>query len=354
MHLYFKVAVCAALMSVTIGACSRGDDEPGVSNGGGGAPAVAPEYPSISDMLATDDGPTVRVGPIGDAMAPAPPPAWVVGSSPFGVTCETDADCADGLTCLTEDSSDWLGGGAPSGYCSLDCKADPQICSTYDPLGVCLVASDTGNSYCFEGCFQGEPFEGETKCHDRQDLVCAAFGFSSACVPSCGTHEVCGERSCDIRRGVCTDESWEGMPIGTRCDRNYSPCEALCLDFGRDVLLCSGFCTYGQPGQCGNALDATPGGGDPLCIPMSSFAAKGDGGVCLQGCNCDSECASIGMRCKAWDDPEQAEDYGTNGLCYPEEFLDIPAPDAGSDAGTIGIPCSVPAPVSDAGTDAGD
>jgi hypothetical protein len=120
------------------------------------------------------------------------------------------------------------------------------------------------------------------------------------------------------------------------------------------VLLCSGFCTYGQPGQCGNALDATPGGGDPLCIPMSSFAAKGDGGVCLQGCNCDSECASIGMRCKAWDDPEQAEDYGTNGLCYPEEFLDIPAPDAGSDAGTIGMPCSVPAPVSDAGTDAGD
>src|SRR5690349_7156151 len=43
-----------------------------------------------------------------------------------GRACQADADCGDGLTCFTSASNNFLGGGAPNGYCSLSCNDSAQ------------------------------------------------------------------------------------------------------------------------------------------------------------------------------------------------------------------------------------
>ncbi len=55
-------------------------------------------------------------------------PASDAGSVFLGRTCQRDLDCGMGLVCLLSDSQTLGGEGAPGGYCTRSCTADPSAC----------------------------------------------------------------------------------------------------------------------------------------------------------------------------------------------------------------------------------
>lgn len=268
-----------------------------------------------------------------------------VDDGDLGGPCETDSDCGGSLICLPAMGIDWVGGGPSSGYCTLPCANDATVCSAF-PGAACVTGLTEDEAYCFEGCAKGESTSA-TKCHGRADVACLQVSSTStACLPTCGSDSECPVgRYCDLFLGACVDQAPAGDPLGTACDPNATvdPCAGFCVDFGNGYAVCSGLCTVGLGiPSCGFDAD-TPG--SPVCLALLGESdSVGDGGLCLQQCNCNDECLNSDATCESWDDAELQATLGAEGLCSPP-----------SDGGATGLVCSsdqdggTTTPITDAG-----
>lgn len=238
--------------------------------------------------------------------------------SPLALPCERDSDCAEGLTCAASDGDSVLDGGPAGGYCTLECVSD-EDCAAFDPTASCEQVGVTG--LCFQTCAVGAP-GGSEKCHGRIDLACLEpiLGTTSAvCYPTCQSDDGCGERYCDLLRGVCVDEKPEGAEIGSSCDpaADDSGCEASCWPAGDDTGMCTGFCTLGDIG-C-NTIRDDVGPGEAACMLGATPNAMtiGDQGICAELCDCNDDCSGDGYFCAALAESDLKRLVGTAGFCMP-------------------------------------
>ncbi|HVJ20753.1 MAG TPA: hypothetical protein VM686_35330, partial [Polyangiaceae bacterium] len=97
----------------------------------------------------------------------------------LGAACITDAECGDGMICITRDNVDTLGGAPPSGLCTAACPceetADGLICSDdvcleHSANAYCVPFTTGDTGYCLEGCAMDQGLT--PKCHDRIEFVC--------------------------------------------------------------------------------------------------------------------------------------------------------------------------------------
>lgn len=276
----------------------------------------------------------------------------------IGAACADDEACGPGLICYTSGSNDFLGGGAPNGYCSLPCEADSE-CTTLDPSSACVVAVEGAPGVCVRTCRSLDPTSAnENKCLSRRDLACNSEAYlgiaeftgarqNGLCYPQCSSDEDCAGRSCDLARGLCVDELTAGLPIGAACTENVECSGRLCIRLGGDQGFCSAPCVLGQPIGCGFGLTAGARGAGcllPLVRGFLSTEGDGDVGFCVELCADSSECAQAdqGWSCELTEDAEAL--FNRPGIC---DAPDLPDAGAGADAGPVDA--SAPSTAGDAG-----
>jgi len=271
-----------------------------------------------------------------------------------GRACTTDAQCGAGLTCFTSNGNDFLGGGAPNGYCTINCNEDAE-CSAIDRASQCVATVEGSPGLCLRTCrsltqtatttdTRAAALQ-ENKCLGRIDLVCQSEAFLGLadytstrqpgwCYPQCGSDEDCPGRSCDLARGVCVDTPTTGLEIGARCESNAECAGRLCVSLGGGETFCSAPCVYGQPIGCGFGLNATRRGAGCILPQVQGFLGSegaGDVGLCGELCGDNAECAQAarGWTCELSTDTQAL--FNRPGLC------DAPTPsDAGADGGGSG------------------
>jgi hypothetical protein len=256
--------------------------------------------------------------------------------SAVGRRCVSDSDCPGGLSCLTSESDDYLGGGPANGYCTAPCTTDLD-CMAFDAHGICLGTSDAV-AYCVQSCTPGEVGLGEVKCQDRSDVGCDTVGGESFCRPVCRSDsdccsvedgEDCASREnirCDLGVGVCVSEAAEGKAIGEDChpEAETNGCASgMCLLLAEGYGICSALCSVGTVG-CGSDSTTPSDPGEPLCLDVFG-GSLGDVGRCGQRCDCDGDCLHSDGVC--WggpfgEDPDGKELWGTQGLCTNSGFAD--------------------------------
>jgi hypothetical protein len=247
------------------------------------------------------------------------------GSSPLGTACTSNTDCTAGFTCLKTSDNIVPGSGPPNGICTTDCSASAaaqSLCTSYD--GICVRFSETSTkSYCLESCTTGEVPIPNSKCHGREDMVCASLlpsGFG--CIPLCATDADCGSRKCDLGTGLCTDFVTPGAPIGSNCSADTDCAGAICYPFVTSDAavspgVCSAACRIGTIEGCGfrtSPLDAGPPVGACLLGPTAS--GPGDMGICAQLCDTVNDCATQDRRWTCVPDADVRAAFGHAGYCW--------------------------------------
>lgn len=270
----------------------------------------------------TDD----ETEPSGRPTPPAPPPSEPPassGPSPFGTACSRDGQCADGLTCITNDDDRFLGGGVANGYCSLECQDDGD-CSARDPNAFCLGVSET-SGFCVQGCQPGA--DSPNKCQGRGDMACDGVTLDVPfCRPMCRSDDDCGAgRSCDVGFGICVENPLEGEPIGAQCDPDLDGPEngcasGLCLPFSDTFAVCTGWCNVSEYG-CGPDSPTVETPGDPMCVwgANPGGISAGDLGFCNQRCDCDGDCLHPDAKCLLVGE-QLAGLFGASGLCVSPDW----------------------------------
>jgi hypothetical protein len=269
-----------------------------------------------------------------------------------GRACTADAQCGEGLRCFTSTANDFLGGGAPNGYCSINCNEDAE-CSAIDRASECVATVPGVDGLCLRTCRSLPQVSladntraaalQENKCLGRIDLACNSEAFLGLaefesirqpgwCYPQCGSDEDCPGRRCDLARGVCADTVTAGLPIGAPCAGDTECSGRLCVRLAGGESFCSAPCVYGQPIGCGFGLNAVRRSAGCILPQVRGFLSTegaGDVGLCGELCADSSECeqAASGWTCELSEDAETL--FDRPGLC------DAPAPpDAGADGGS--------------------
>lgn len=280
-----------------------------------------------------------------------------------GRACTTDAQCGAGLRCFTSSGNDFLGGGAPNGYCSTTCEEDAQ-CTELDRSSECVQTVPGSPALCLRTCRSLPQLSlddntravalQENKCLGRADLVCASEAFLGLaeflstrqpgwCYPQCASDEDCPGRRCDLARGVCVDTPTPGLPIGARCEGNPDCAGGLCVSFGNGNTFCSAPCVFGQPVGCGFGFNASRRSAGCILPQVRGFLSTegaGDVGLCGELCSEASECeqAASGWICELSEDA--VELFDRPGIC------DVPPP---PDGGVNGDASTGPTGDGDAG-----
>jgi hypothetical protein len=219
----------------------------------------------------------------------------------LGGPCEQDGDCTGGFTCLAA-SSDPFGdpGGPAGGYCSQTCEGNEDCPAS----GVCLVTP--GGGYCFAACTP----EASGACGGRADVQCLLVDTQAACLPVCDTGASCGERSCDIGRGLCVDApepscTSDADCVEGSCDLATGECVAAPLPCTSDADCAEGSCDLATSLCVSVACSLDDECGAQVCdaIAGSCIAAPPTpiGAACTDDIQCTGEAASA-------DDPR---------LCLP-------------------------------------
>ena len=236
----------------------------------------------------------------------APPPLAVRGS--VAAACETDAQCAKGLTCTTAAdvggpfSNGAQPGGPQNGYCSRSCNTDAE-CQAADPGAICL-GPGSGSNHCFTSCDVRAP-SFPAQCNGRDDLTCIPLSLSPAtprayCAPACQDDAACAPRFCNLATGLCQDEPHAGKPIGAGCTANGECDSAVCSTLpGQPAPVCTGLCTFESPAGCGFGAEAA--GRDAACVVTALGGGAGPG-LCSELCDVDTDCEqnAAGWTCTPW------------------------------------------------------
>ncbi len=252
-----------------------------------------------------------------------------------GMWCESDADCLNGMTCLTDGSFFFPeGGNIAQGMCTARCEAEaPEFCPTLDIQSACFInpgeegeADDVG--YCLDACVAGS----ETVCHGLPDRWCAALEAdgSGLCAPQCFNDATCGDQVCDGASGACIDEPRPGEPLGAVCGDSAECNGQICYlsEPDGEQGLCSEYCVLSPYfGNCGGSPeDEVP---EFLCWPSidqlasETGPAYGDLGLCSRTCDSDEDCGLEGFSCIEFAE-ELAADVGRLGLCQQTIFFEDP------------------------------
>jgi hypothetical protein len=218
------------------------------------------------------------------------------GTSDLGKACETDDQCAGGLTCLkSTDTALYNSGGPANGYCTLDCTGNDSVCATYG--GNCqnfaATTDDPFKGYCMLNCEYGSA-DRSNKCLGRADVGCSSDTFS--CMPVCGQDSDCPSgRLCDPGTGVCVDTLKAGDLLGSHC-QSSDTCAATCIqnqsDTGQLSTFCSGSCVLGRTDGCHYKQGSLGGASSQagFCLFGLPNAQLGDVGFCAQLCDRDNQC----------------------------------------------------------------
>lgn len=269
-------------------------------------------------------------------VTPTPPQPTTVTPTPpssgtttkLAAACSSDVDCGSGLKCLTAAGSDWLGGGAPNGFCTADCTdGGDAMCDGLTSGSLCMQT--TGGNYCVAQCTAGS--DSNPKCQGRPDVACDVITLSDAglafCRPMCRSDADCGGRKCLLGNGACVDALPGADPLGLTCDPEAAQ-NACVSGFCAGGITegtaldgyCSGLCTFGA-GGCGSTELAPAKAGDASCFPAYRGGGVGDIGLCLQTCDCDDDCDAEGFLCAQVEGA--LEQLGVTGFCF-EYDLEIP------------------------------
>jgi len=305
------------------------------------------------------------------------------GSSPLGTTCMSNTDCGGGLTCLKPTDNVVPGAGPPNGLCTLECTtmASENLCASFGGTCITLSSSPTGKSFCMEKCSTGPVTSRFSKCHGREDMVCAALeptGFG--CIPLCATDSDCGgTRKCDLGLGLCADVLTPGAPIGSPCTLDADCAGSFCYPFdispdAPSAGVCTAICRLGNQEGCRfrtGPLDAGPPVG--ACLLSAPTADVGDVGICAQLCDSVNDCTTTDSRWTCNIDQDVRVVFQHAGYCWlgtrpdgggprdasapevapetgaPETGADVP-PESGSDT-TPDSTGDTPAPPSDGPTE---
>jgi len=285
-----------------------------------------------------------------------------------GRACTEDAQCGGGLTCFTSSSNNFLGGGAPNGYCTINCSEDAE-CSAIDRSSECVVSAAGVEGLCLRTCRSLPQMSlddntravalQENKCLGRRDLACNSEAFLGLadfsglrqpgwCYPQCGSDDDCPGRRCDLARGVCVDTPTAGLPIGARCEGDAECSGRLCVRLGVDESFCSAPCVFGQSAGCGYGLGASPRGAGCFLPQVRGFLSTegaGDVGLCAELCSADADCEQLssGWTCEESGDIQSL--LNTPGLCDAPTLV----VDAGADGGGSNDASTGPVSEGDAG-----
>ncbi|HEY4106387.1 MAG TPA: hypothetical protein VGM44_20950 [Polyangiaceae bacterium] len=243
--------------------------------------------------------------------------------SALGASCTSDAECGTGLICLPPSDPDV---GPANGLCTAACTTNGDCDALSTGAGCVQFAS---NSYCLEGCAQGDPGPDlSVKCHGRLDEACAEYQGSVSsvflCAPLCAQDSDCGSGLfCDHSQGLgqCIPTKPTGDPAGTPCDPTATTnnCDGFCLQTSATgVTPVTAYCAEPCSVSAGCNFDGTK----PLgaCLgAISNPSGALDLGYCEEACGCDADCIIPGDLCQTW--PPSLSSFksglGTAGLCLP-------------------------------------
>jgi hypothetical protein len=225
-------------------------------------------------------------------------------------------------------STDINGEGPSAGFCLAPCPpgGSDSFCAGVDATAKCVTLDDKGTTstdddvvYCMPGCKIGDTKDPD-KCRSRPDSVCAEKPEGSRtgyCRPACRNDKDCAPRHCDIGTGLCGDAAPSGDSIGAACDPGNSACAGGCFPEANNYAECSGPCSYGEPGGCGQAQTTPPY--DYFCyIDGALGAGAGDLGYCARVCSCDNDCGRPDAVCEPT--PDIAGKTGRPGVCGSKMF----------------------------------
>jgi hypothetical protein len=265
----------------------------------------------------------------------------------LGARCSANAPCPNSMVCLDDSYADSSGGHVPKGLCTLDCTTDAAICGRIERGSVCAKFNDT-MSYCREGCQWG-PQDATAldpgKCHGRSEMACGytrvatgvtcpngtcggtghclsnqCYQLPPTCNPICNSDADCSAGTfCDPRSALCTDAQPPANldSIGEACSTSSSnTCAGWCVALGPHPV-CTRDCTKGVDGTCGWSGSGPASAACVLTVGLISDnggAGAGDYGVCMQLCDCPSDCAAAGLKCARLQ-AEAAARFGRAGTC---------------------------------------
>lgn len=246
----------------------------------------------------------------------------------IGAACVSDAFCRKGLNCVALTSTEIAGEGPSGGFCLAPCTAaaGDSFCAGVDATAKCVTLDDKGTPvtdddvvYCMPGCTIGDTKDPD-KCRSRPDSVCTektTGSHAGYCRPACRNDKDCAPRYCDIATGLCGDAAPSGAAIGGECGANNSACAGACFPEANGYAECSGVCSYGEPGGCGQTQTTPPY--DYFCyIDAALGAGVGDLGYCARVCTCDTDCGRPDAVCEPT--PDIAGKTGRPGVCGSKVF----------------------------------
>ncbi len=354
MHRFVGIGSIGIGLLVAVG-CGGGDEavgsgaKAGEDDGANGDPSDAGATPTSTSPTASGPAPT----------ATGLPSSMDLGMTPasLGMECETDADCGDGVTCLTEDE-DFTPGIIAGGFCTIRCEQDPEFaCGS---AGLCGTATqgtdDTADDigYCYDFCL----YTGlEAKCDDELNRVCLPINERGAgvCENKCFSDGECpGDTKCNPRPPwTCVDESEiaDAAPDGAVCTEAEDCSGGTCffLEQGAATGICMSECTMRpETAACHRDLDdSTPA--TSICMPPLVLFVQdvdvgwNDIGNCLATCEPEVGCDHEDWSCLEITNQDFLDDVGVSGVCLPSILVADDA-DAGAPA-----PVDMPAEPSGAG-----
>lgn len=248
-------------------------------------------------LRACDDDPT---DPCPDGLGcrsgqPGIPPICLPG-------CDTDAECGDGLSCLSG-SGPFLAGTCvdPDAELGGPCTSDAEC----PPSAACLESLDYPGGVCvLAGCNPNT----NTGCPG--DAQCLPQGFGGGvCWDGCATNDDCrsGWECTELVDGpgrrVC-QPVFEPGNLGQVCSAGRGSCQGGLCFTETDTGFPDSYCV--DPGCDPDAAD--PGcPGDGVCARTTAGY-----GVCLDGCTTNDDCRTA-YRCRPVD-PERPE---RGNACFP-------------------------------------
>ncbi|MEN9579301.1 MAG: hypothetical protein RJA70_2310 [Pseudomonadota bacterium] len=295
-----------------------------------------------------DDTPKDDVAAAGGG-GTVPPPIGGGGASNLpnnmdalvGMLCETDSDCAEGLTCLLESAFFLDEGTIPMGMCTARCEDDPELCPSLDVESSCLTEQTDPNDpastvgYCVDLCIVGQ----NSGCNGVLDRYCQQLQDDGvgACWPRCFDEGSCGpNKVCDGSTGSCLDAERPGKQLGEVCKTADDCNGGICYLSDKNAGgICTEQCIFTPfRGACGDTGDAqTPP--EFMCMPSVAVLLDqnaafdfGDLGLCTPQCDVDGDCAG-GFVCVEHTE-QLATAIGRAGMCLQAIVFGEPPAEGGS------------------------
>lgn len=232
-----------------------------------------------------------------------------------GSSCNSTADCADGLTCIVTNA-------CPAGVACANKTCQP---SNFDLTGTgkrCHISECTAK----KDCCGDKPLQAPAKCANRENIC------SKPTLPGCTTGLTCVQGSTTCGEGTCTGKCTydaKACTVAADCPANTcDPVTQLCaltqVDCSATACttysnVCQSTCVCTNPDYNPSASICT----DPDCEDICGFTCRDDRCVVDDSCLSDTECAATTPFCvsgacvECKKDADCDDEKCVNGHCGP-------------------------------------